>query len=565
MTGNKLFYTQHNEQMKMLILYFLLIFFSHPLFARQKTDELEGRWVGTYGNNEKDAPYYFSFEFLPGGKMNIVNQNNKILGSGTFSEKEGNIKIVYKYSNDVFQYACNGSFNRANNSLSGGWQRLADAGSSNTFTQHGKWVMKKSGTAGSPVQKNDSLFVLKPIKKKDINPLIKKLYNFIDIKTCTDLPPVSSRPLPARLPTNYLTQYKINADGTVSPIAFIRQSLATYTEKMWEPGQTITVGFDVVGGTVDMLDKVKQYAKEWELYANIKFEFLQGGGGMIRIGFKQGGSYSLIGRDALLENPNKTTMNFGWLASVSDAFARQVILHEFGHALGFVHEHQTFGTAIAWDKEKVYAFYAEPPGNWTREQVDQNIFNKFSYTSTNYSSFDRQSIMLYPVPKELTITGDSIPWNMDFSPTDKQYAALFYPFPTPPPTAGGVLKTGDDCDEIAFTVEYDAVGRDKVEFNFELGELNGKKVSWWKQIGIPQTNNQDGLMWVQNHSLIPSENNLQSKVLVDFESLNKNGSISFWKAKLFGVHTALSYKWNIMQALRGGCRVTLVWRKDSCL
>jgi hypothetical protein len=334
---------------------------------------------------------------------------------------------------------------------------------------------------------------------------------------------------------------------------------------MWEPGETITVGFDLSGAGINQMNLVKQYAREWELYDNIKFDFLQSGGGMIRVGFTPGGSYSQLGRDALLEDPNKTTMNFGWLTTVDANFARQVILHEFGHALGFVHEHQTFGTAIPWDKEKVYAYYAEPPSSWSREKVDQNIFSKYSYTSTNYSSFDTKSIMLYPVPKELTTTGDSIPWNMDFSPADKQYAALFSPFPTPPPTAICILKTGDDCDEIAFTIEYDAVERDKVGFNFELGELNGKKVSWWKQIGIPQNDYGDGIMWLQNHSLIQAENVTSKKVLVDFASLNKNGSISFWKAKLLGVHTPLSYKWNIMQALRGGCRVTLVWKKDSCL
>ncbi|WP_462255018.1 M12 family metallopeptidase [Ferruginibacter sp.] len=551
--------------MKIIITYCCLFIFTTQLFAQKAMNQIEGRWVGTYGNNEKDAPYYFSFEFLPEGKMNVVNQNNKILATGSFSVIEDNIKIVYKYTTDVIQYACNGSLNKVTNTLSGTWQRIADAGSNSKFTQQGKWTMKKLAANESPAKKDDSLAIFNPVKKKDIVPINKKVYDLSNIKICTDLPPVNSLPLPPRVPSNYLTQYKINADGTVSPVAFIRQSLATYTEKMWEPGQTITVGFDISGAGINQMNMVKQYAREWELYANIKFEFLQSGTGMIRVGFTPGGSHSLIGRDALLENPNKTTMNLGWLNTVNDAFARQVILHEFGHALGFVHEHQTFGTAIPWDKEKVYAFYAEPPSSWSREKVDQNIFSKYSYTSTNYSSFDQQSIMLYPVPKELTTTGDSISWNMVLSATDKQYAALFYPFPTPPPTATGILKTGDDCDEIAFMVEFDAVARDKIEFNFQLGELNGKKVSWWKQIGIPQNDYGDGIMWVQNHSLIPAENITSKKALVDFASLNKTGSISFWKAKLLGGHTPLSYKWNIMQALKAGCRVTLIWQKDRCL
>ena len=85
--------------------------------------------------------------------------------------------------------------------------------------------------------------------------------------------------------------------------------------------------------------------------------------------------------------------------------------------------------------------------------------------------------MLNPVPKELTTTGDRIPQNMELSSTNKECAALFSFFLTPPPTATGALKTGDDYDEIAFTVEFDAIARDKVEFNFQLGEKNGKKVT----------------------------------------------------------------------------------------
>ena len=59
-------------------------------------------------------------------------------------------------------------------------------------------------------------------------------------------------------PTNYLTQYKINADGSVSPFAFIRQSLATYTDKMWEPGEIITVRFDISGAGIYQMNLVKQ-------------------------------------------------------------------------------------------------------------------------------------------------------------------------------------------------------------------------------------------------------------------------------------------------------------------
>ena len=84
---------------------------------------------------------------------------------------------------------------------------------------------------------------------------------------------------------------------------------------------------------------------------------------MIRVGCIPGGSYSLVGRDALLKDRNKTTINVGWLITVNENFAKQLILHEFGYALALLHARQTFGTAIPWDKEKVYAFYADPPNS----------------------------------------------------------------------------------------------------------------------------------------------------------------------------------------------------------
>lgn len=414
--------------------------------------------------------------------------------------------------------------------------------------------------------KIDTAKLAAPVRLKNIYNAPGNLSNLINARTCTDLPPVSSRPLPPRAATNAATYIKIDANGNIAAVAVSRQPLATYTEKMWEPGEVITVGFNISGGSLDLIEKVKYYAKEWELYANIRFAFQNNSNGMIRVGFQPGGSASLIGRDALLAPANQTTMNFGWLATTTDASQiRQVILHEFGHALGFIHEHQSTGTAIPWDREKVYTYYAQPPNNWSRAQVDQNIFNKFSYTSTNYSSFDPYSIMLYPVPAELTTDGSHIDWNGQLSAVDKQYAALYYPFPALPPPARGTLKTGDDCDEIGFTVEYGVVPRDKVEFYFELGQQNGKAVTWWKQIGIPLKNNNQSLLEIQNHSLIASENKTSASVQLTADQLDKYRGISFAKAKALGIHTPLSYTWNVLPAISGGCRVRLSWKKDSCL
>ena len=410
----------------------------------------------------------------------------------------------------------------------------------------------------------------RPVKKANnavINSLaINKLYDFSAVKNCQEVAPPYSA-LPPRAASNAYTIYKINTDGTVSNIAYQRQPLAAYTDRMWEPGETIRVGFDITNSDISTILRVQRFAREWERIANIRFEFVPDiRNAVIRVGFIAPLSYSWIGRDALV-NPSKvTTMNFGWLNnSLNDTDFRQVVLHEFGHALGFIHEHQSPGAAINWDKEKVYAYYAMAPNNWNRAMVDQNIFTKFSTTTTNYSTYDRLSIMHYRFPPELTVDGNSSPVNNNFSAMDQQYARLIYPFPTPPPNASGTLKTGDDCDEIAFLIEYGVVPDQLVEFKMEYGQSGNKKVSWWKQIAIPKNNNQETLLYILNNSLIAAENKTTATVQIPFTELNKTKGIGFWKAKVLGVHTPLNYKWNVLHALRGGCRISLVWKKDSCL
>jgi hypothetical protein len=85
-----------------------------------------------------------------------------------------------------------------------------------------------------------------------------------------------------------------------------------------------------------------------------------------------------VGTDALSIPRSEPTMNFGWLTPESDddEFSR-VVTHEFGHALGAVHEHQNPAAEIPWDKPKVYDYYAGAPNFWTKEQVEINLFQRY--------------------------------------------------------------------------------------------------------------------------------------------------------------------------------------------
>lgn len=204
---------------------------------------------------------------------------------------------------------------------------------------------------------------------------------------------------------------------------------AVLQAKKWVPGTTLKVSLN--GGTAAIRAKVIQFAKQWETYANIKFSFVTNDRtATIRVGFKSGdGSWSYIGTDAKLISKSSSTMNFGWLtATTADSEYSRVVIHEFGHALGMIHEHQHPLVAIPWDKPAVYAYYAGAPNYWSQADVDNNLFAKYSTSQTNYSAYDKASIMHYAVDNALTIGDFEVGWNTVLSPTDKAFIGTIYPF-----------------------------------------------------------------------------------------------------------------------------------------
>jgi len=378
-----------------------------------------------------------------------------------------------------------------------------------------------------------------------------------NIQMCVDILPVTNNPLPSHTQVNSTRFYKINPDGSISNVASQQQGLTAYSEKMWTPGEVIKYGIiDFNGKQESLKDTVKKYAEIWENYANINFEFTEKpSDAQIRIGMESGSSWSYIGRDALQVASDAKTMNLGWLGNDAEANQR-VILHEFGHVLGFVHEHNGPAANIKWKKNLVYQYYAQAPNYWSKDMVDQNVMFKYSQTLTNYSDYDENSIMHYPIDPRLTTDYKSYPYNVALSPTDKQYASIFYPFPNN--TVEGILKTGDDCDEIDFKIEYDAIDRNRIELILAPGiNKHGKTIDWWKQISLPLKG--------ENTYLIEMEGGKSANFSIERENLDNTKSIGFAKAKMFGVHTELAYKWNILKAIPGGTRITLTWRNDSCL
>ncbi|KGO44750.1 Peptidase M12A, astacin [Penicillium expansum] len=203
--------------------------------------------------------------------------------------------------------------------------------------------------------------------------------------------------------------------------------LAMDKSAYWRPGTQLHVLF--ISGSTFVKNKVKFFAQTWEKYANIDFVFDDSASAQIRISFvKGGGSWSYLGRHNLQIPSDRPTMNFGWFDDNStDEELSRTTIHEFGHALGCIHEHMSPAASIPWDKEKVYKYFMGPPNSWTKEDVDRNLFNKYAVSAAYHTAFDSLSIMLYRISNDLTIGDFETPNNTVLSPTDKVFIRSLYP------------------------------------------------------------------------------------------------------------------------------------------
>ena len=195
--------------------------------------------------------------------------------------------------------------------------------------------------------------------------------------------------------------------------------------KLFAPGTRLTVGF--LSTVADETRAViVAAAREWQRHANLEFVFVEDAReANIRIGFSDPGSWSYLGRDALEVPAPEPTMNFGF--EITGRRGRDVVLSQFGHAIGFPNEHQNPREGIEWDEAAVIRHFVEGNG-WNRQSVEFNILRKVPLESYPCSRpFDPDSIMTNTFPAGLTRDGMAITPRPGLSESDKACAREMYP------------------------------------------------------------------------------------------------------------------------------------------
>ncbi len=235
--------------------------------------------------------------------------------------------------------------------------------------------------------------------------------------------------------------------------------------KLWLTGSTLSVRF--IGGTGSQQTLVKEQAAWWAAHANLSFDFNNAPDAEIRITFDPNdGAWSYIGTDATQIPADQPTMNLGFLDGGTAA-------HEFGHAIGLAHEHQNPAGGIEWNREEVIRDLSGPPNNWSLEQIEHNVFRKYSADQIRGTAFDGHSIMLYFFPDEWVANGSGTRRNETLSDMDKAFIASeeAYPGRVPPVAtdlsvidlSSTAASIGQPGEEDIFRFNADSGGRYTVE------------------------------------------------------------------------------------------------------
>ena len=192
-----------------------------------------------------------------------------------------------------------------------------------------------------------------------------------------------------------------------------------YKSKYWNRNQIIKVYF--MGGTSSQIAEMKSVIGDLLAPLSLLAEFVTSPVvSDIRIDFKAGyGSWSYLGTDCMLIPKTEQTLNIGWSG-------RDVMYHEFGHALNLAHEHQNPKGGIVWNEAQVISDLKGAPNYWSEEDIRYNVLNKLDTTQVDSTNFDSGSIMLYYFPNSWTVGDFQTNDNLYPSKIDRDFLLSTY-------------------------------------------------------------------------------------------------------------------------------------------
>jgi hypothetical protein len=172
--------------------------------------------------------------------------------------------------------------------------------------------------------------------------------------------------------------------------------LVASKSQLWPKGSELNVLF--LDGDSEEREFVSETAVFWSRYGNIQFKFFKNkkelGGKVahIRITFKGEKNSSLVGRSSSTSK-KKSSMSLGRLKD-HDYLGRKIVLHEFGHALGLLHEHQHPDRVISLSRVKTL-IYCKEILRRSKDVCMKMIINTYSRGNRILLPFDNKSVMNY--------------------------------------------------------------------------------------------------------------------------------------------------------------------------
>jgi hypothetical protein len=350
--------------------------------------------------------------------------------------------------------------------------------------------------------------------------------------------------------------YEIQTNGT------IKQGSVISNQAAWNPGDVINVGFaNSVLPSPALYDMIVKYSKRWEKHANITFNFVNDvNDAMIVIGVVPNGQvfhYSYIGRQALANAgpKNDTTMIINLRDDDRDTTRiKRIVLHEFGHALGFQHENKSPASPIEWNTDSLYAVFDRIGVD--RKWIDYYYVNKYSEKHSNFTKFDSLSIMSEPIWPGFILNEVRIPYNTDLSATDKFGASLWYPFPK---DQRAIVETGDDCDYVEFLSYFcrphQQIQPDEIMFSIFLDE---RFVTAKKGIVIPLKDGRERIIAIEPNAYY------EHVVTLKLSDVDPTRPIQFQKRDAQGRDIRLPFTWPVTKAFQPRTAVQFKWVRDRC-